>query len=124
MAKNQTKRLLPSILADDIATINAVKDISGYNPANPVYKVVVLDADVADVQAKQAHVDQLKAALAAAEDDLTAAQWKVHNDALGVKDQVRAQYGKDSNEAQAVGLKKPTEYKAPKRKTKSTEPQK
>lgn len=124
MAKNQTKRLLPSILADDIATINAVKDITGYTPANPAYAVAALDADIAALHTKQAKADQLRAALAAADDDLTAAQWKVHNDALGVKDQIRALYGKDSNEAQAVGLKKPTEYKSPKRKTKPTEPQK
>jgi hypothetical protein len=123
MAKNQTRRLSPSVIADDIATINAVKDITGYAPANPAYAAAVLDADVAAVHAKQAQVDQLKAALAAAEDDLTAAQWKLHNDALGVKDQVRAQYGKNSNEVQAVGLKKPVEYKSPKRKAKPTEPQ-
>ncbi|MFZ5821366.1 MAG: hypothetical protein ACOYYJ_15835 [Chloroflexota bacterium] len=37
---------------------------------------------------------------------------------LGVKDQVIAQYGKNSDQVQALGLKKKAEYKAPGRKTK------
>jgi hypothetical protein len=35
---------------------------------------------------------------------------------LGVKDQVTAQFGRDSNEVQAIGLKKASERKAPQRK--------
>ncbi|MDQ1590721.1 MAG: hypothetical protein QOG71_1348 [Pyrinomonadaceae bacterium] len=35
---------------------------------------------------------------------------------LGSRDQVVAQFGKDSNEVQAVGLKKASEYKRPARK--------
>jgi hypothetical protein len=37
---------------------------------------------------------------------------------LGVKDQVIAQFGKDSNEVQAVGLKKKSEYSRPQRRAK------
>src|SRR5262245_57871878 len=81
MAKNQTRRLPPAVIAEDIATINAVKDIPGYASSNPAYAVPALDADVADLRAKEARVNQLKAAVAAAEDDLTAAQWQIHNDA-------------------------------------------
>ena len=35
---------------------------------------------------------------------------------LGVKDQVTAQFGRDSNEVQSIGLKKASERKAPQRK--------
>jgi hypothetical protein len=38
---------------------------------------------------------------------------------LGAKDQVIAQFGRDSNEAQAVGLKKKSERKPPARKAKA-----
>lgn len=119
MAKNQTRSLPPSVITDDIATINAVKKISAYTPANPAYAVAALDADIAALHAAQTDVDQKAAALVTAQDELIAAKWKVHNDALGVKDQVRAQFGKDSNEVQEIGLKKPSEYKSPKRKAKS-----
>jgi hypothetical protein len=37
---------------------------------------------------------------------------------LGVKEQVIAQYGKSSDQVQALGLKKKAEYKAPGRKAK------
>ncbi len=38
---------------------------------------------------------------------------------LGVKEQVIAQFGKSSDQVQALGLKKKTEYKAPVRKGKA-----
>ena len=38
---------------------------------------------------------------------------------LGVKEQVIAQYGKNSDQVQALGLKKKSEYKAPKPKKKA-----
>ena len=38
---------------------------------------------------------------------------------LGVKDQVTAQFGRDSNEVQALGRKKPSEYKPRARKPKT-----
>jgi len=38
---------------------------------------------------------------------------------LAVKEQVIAQFGKNSNQLQALGLKKKSEYKAPARKAKS-----
>lgn len=124
MAKNQTKRLQASVIADDLATINAVKNITGYNPSNPAHKVAALDAAVATMHAAQVDYDQKTAAAATAQDVLIKAEWDAHNAALGVKDEVRAQYGKDSNEVQEIGLKKPSEYKKPKRKAKPTEPSK
>jgi hypothetical protein len=40
-------------------------------------------------------------ALAAARDAAVAAEWEFHNMILGVKDQVIAQYGKDSDQVQS-----------------------
>lgn len=45
-----------------------------------------------------------------------AREWEFHNLILGAKDPRVAQFGRDSNEAQAVGLKKKSEYKTSKRK--------
>jgi len=42
-----------------------------------------------------------------------AAQWTFHNAMLGAKQQVLAQYGDDSDEAQAVGLTKKSERAKP-----------
>ena len=45
----------------------------------------------------------------AAYDSAVAAEWAFHNAMLGVKEQVRAQFGADSNEVQALGLVKKSE---------------
>ncbi len=48
-------------------------------------------------------------------DEAVAAEVEYHNAILRSRDQVVAQFGKDSNEVQAVGLKKVSEYRKPKR---------
>ena len=68
------------------------------------------------MEAKQAAETQAEAAFDAARDTATAAEWDYHNNILGATLQVAAQYGKDSNEYQAIGKKKTSEYKAPQRK--------
>lgn len=45
-----------------------------------------------------------------------AAEWRLHNTMLGCKAQTLAQFGPDSNQAEALGLKKKSEYKKRKRK--------
>jgi hypothetical protein len=41
---------------------------------------------------------------------------------LGAKDQVVAQFGRDSNEVQSLGLKKASEYRTRARAAKNTQP--
>jgi hypothetical protein len=48
-----------------------------------------------------------------------APEWEFHNIIPGVKEQVIAQFGKNSNQVQALGFKKKSEYKAPRRKSKT-----
>ena len=48
--------------------------------------------------------------------DAAAAEWEFHNAMLGVKEQAIAQYGKNSDQLQALDLKKKSEYKSPARK--------
>ena len=49
-------------------------------------------------------------------------EWEFHNAMLGAKMQVTAQFGDDSDEVQAIGLKKKSEYKAPTRRKQSARP--
>ena len=58
---------------------------------------------------------QAQAALDAARDDATAAEWTFHNAILGAKDQVKAQFGDDSNEYAGMGLTKKSERQSPSR---------
>lgn len=116
MGKNQSRRLNPSILADDLEIFAALKTIEDYKPANPAYTVTALG--VIDTNRMSAHDKeaQISAAYESARDDHVSLQWEFHNGVLGAKDQVIAQFGPDSNEAQAMKLKKKSEYKNPTRK--------
>lgn len=116
MGKNETKRLNPSILAEDLEIFAALKGIQGYAPANPAYTVAAITIiDNNRATAKETEV-QTTATADAARDDHVGFQWDFHNAMLGAKNQVVAQFGLDSNEAQAMKLKKKSEYKSPKRK--------
>jgi hypothetical protein len=116
MGKNETRRLNPSILAEDLEIFAALKNIDKYKPANPAYTVDALEGIHTNRMAAHDKEVQLTAAADSARDDHVALQWDFHNGMLGAKDQVIAQFGLDSNEAQAMKLKKKSEYKNPTRK--------
>ena len=120
MAKNQNKKLAPSTLAEDETAFNALQNITGYTPANPAYAVTAVTQAINDMRAAQVAEDQIAAALATARDVTISKEWVVHNLMLGVKDQVKAQFGKDSTQLQELGLKRASEYKTRKPKNKPT----
>jgi hypothetical protein len=117
MAKNETRRLSPKQLVDNISTLSALQNIQDYIPSNDNYAVKTGLTKQTAMQQLQANEMQAEASLKAARDNAVAAEWDFHNYILGVKQQVMAQYGASSNELQGLGLKKKTEYKAPARKS-------
>lgn len=44
MAKDQTKRISPAVLADDIESFDGLKGIAGYEPTNPRYSLEAMSA--------------------------------------------------------------------------------
>ena len=122
MAKDETKRLRPPDITDDVKVLDALEDIPSYAPANSDFTLAKLTAGKADMEQKQGVETQRAQALKTARDLAVAAEWKFHNLTMGAQDQVVAQFGRDSNEAQAVGRKKPSERKSPKRKPKPPTP--
>ena len=117
MAKNESRRLIPSVIAADRAAFNSLANIKNYSPSNPAYSVAALEVAFNNLIDLQAAESQALAALQTARDNANAGEWACHNLMLGSKDQVIAQFGKDSNEVQALGLKKKSEYKRPAKKT-------
>jgi len=117
MAKDETKRLKPELISEDTTAYQAWQAIPGYQPNNPEYAATVVKSNRADLEAAQLAEAQAKAAFDAARDNAVKAEWDFHNLILGVKDQVASQFGRDSNEYQALGLKKKSERKPPARKT-------
>ncbi len=116
MAKGNTRPLSPSQLQADLDAFAALKDVTGYTPSNPDYTVAKGTTAKTAMETTQEGSAQAKAAADAARDDEIAAEWAFHDYILGVKTQVKAQFGDSSNEIQAVGLKKKSEYKSPTKK--------
>jgi hypothetical protein len=118
MARDESKRLNPSVLASDTDSFSALQAITTYTPANSAFATAAINTIRTNLLAAQ-HVEaQAAAAAATARDNAVANEWEFHNAMIGAKDQVVAQYGRDSNEAQAVGRKKTSEYKPRTRKAK------
>ncbi|HMF55495.1 MAG TPA: hypothetical protein VK619_03985 [Pyrinomonadaceae bacterium] len=119
MAKNESRRIRPATLQADRDGFDALKGITNYTPANQAYTVAKIETSRQEMEAKQAAETQAKAAYDAARDEAVAAEWAYHNIMLGASVQIDAQFGKNSNEYQSLGKKKPTEYKTPQRKVKA-----
>ena len=118
MAKNETVRLPPETRQDDENAFLALKAIAGYSPANPACSLAAVTARHDVMRAAEEVELRAQNALEAARDATIAAQWEHHNLILGVKDQVIAQFGADSDEVASLGLKKKSERKTTARRDK------
>lgn len=118
MADPKTKRLKPAVLQADADTLTNLEEVVGYKPANAKYSLANAQAAAA-VQVETAAVElKAVAALKTARDNAVAAEQAFHAMALGVRDQVVAQFGQDSNEVQSIGRKKKSERRSSARKPK------
>lgn len=115
MAINKTKRLRPSVLQADIDAFAALQAIADYSPANSAFDAASGATTKTAMETKQTDEVQKQTSADAARDDAVAEEWNFHDYILGVKDQVKAQYGPDSNEYQSLGMKKKSEYKTGRR---------
>jgi len=113
MARNQVKRISPDNLTADEAAFIAIEALGNYQPARGAYNKVNLVACRDAMEAARELEVKAENNLKAARDDAVASEWEFHNSILGAKVQVIAQYGDDSNEVQALGLKKKSERKSP-----------
>lgn len=118
MANNKTRPLSPKLLQEDLDSFAALEAIAGYTPANADFSVAKGTQKKTSMETAQTKSVQDAATAAASRDDEIAAQWVFHDFIIGARQQVIAQFGDNSNEKQAVGLKKKSEYKkATKKKT-------
>ncbi|HRI02962.1 MAG TPA: hypothetical protein PLL77_04390 [Pyrinomonadaceae bacterium] len=116
MADAKTRPLSPGQLQANLDSFAALKNIPNYNPANKDYEVADGEALQTAMDAAQVKSAQDEATAKASRDDEVAAQWAFHDFILGAKNQIKAQFGPNSNEIQALGLKKKSEYKSPSKK--------
>jgi len=112
MTSTRMRRLTAQVIQADIDAYLALKVIPDYQPFNPDYslsRVSELHEQLLTTQEAELHAQH---ALLAARDAAVAAQSAFHDVILGVKNQVKAQYGVDSDQLVSVGLKKKSERKA------------
>jgi hypothetical protein len=114
---NESRRLTPAVMEADESGFAALQAMALYEPANLAYGLPAVNSAHGLMLSARTEEAQAEAALATARDNAVAKEWAFHNLMLGVKDQVMAQFGRDSNEVQALGLKKASERKAPTRRT-------
>ncbi|GAX39758.1 hypothetical protein NIES4075_07160 [Tolypothrix sp. NIES-4075] len=114
--QDRIRRLPSQAINQDITSLHGLQTISTYDTTRA-------DASIAKLQqayqtmlvSQQAETEKLTL-YRAATDAARLAEWEFHNAILAMKEVVRGQYGSDSDEAQAVGLKKKSERKRPNRK--------
>jgi hypothetical protein len=87
MAKNETRRIAPSVLQADRDAWAALKTMAGYAPSKAKFSTNTIQSAVDDLLAKRDVEAQKQADLDSARDDATAAEWAFHNAVLGAKDQ-------------------------------------
>ncbi|OUL27855.1 hypothetical protein BV378_08870 [Nostoc sp. RF31YmG] len=115
-AQDTTRRLRPQLISQDITSWHGLQTISSYNTNRADASTAKLQqAYQAMLAQKQAETEKLTLYRAAA-DAARLAEWEFHNAVLAMKEVIRGQYGSDSDQAQAVGLKKKSERKRSKRK--------
>ncbi|MBN2119147.1 MAG: hypothetical protein JW730_21435 [Anaerolineales bacterium] len=119
MSSNQTRRINTGVLQADLDAQVALAAMTDYKPANAAYSAANVTAALTAMQAAQQAEIRAQVALDTARDAAAAAEWRFHEVMLGAKDQVIAQYGKSSDQLQALGLKKKAEYKRPARTVKA-----
>ncbi|HEX6292161.1 MAG TPA: hypothetical protein VFZ66_23435 [Herpetosiphonaceae bacterium] len=120
MAFDQNRRIRPIALQEDRDAFTAVQNLGDYTPANADYNIERLKAAYTAMEEARAAEIHAENALSAARNATIRAEWAFHNAMLGVKDQVIAQYGADSDAVASLGLKRKSERKRPARRAVAT----
>ncbi|MEH2291274.1 hypothetical protein [Nostoc sp.] len=114
--QDKTRRLPSQSISQDINSFHGLQTISTYNTTRTDASVTNLQQAYQAMLAQQQSETEKLTLYRAAADAARLAEWEFHNAVLAMKEVIRGQYGSDSDQAQAVGLKKKSERKRPNRK--------
>jgi hypothetical protein len=112
-----TKPLRDDILEQDIKSFRGAKTIPDYAPSRPEASLETISEIDRELQSLYDLEVQARAQHKAIQDKIRAAEWRFHDAVQAMKTSVVAQFGKNSDQAEWVGYKKPEDYKKPKRKS-------
>ncbi|WP_375513910.1 hypothetical protein [uncultured Nostoc sp.] len=114
--QDTTRRLRPQTISQDISSFHGLQTVSTYNTTRADASTTNLQEVYQAMLISQQTETEKLALYRAASDAARLAEWEFHNAVLAMKEVVRGQYGSDSDQAQAVGLKKKSDRKRPTRK--------
>ena len=114
--QDKTRRLPSQSISQDITSLHGLQTVSTYDTTRADASVANLLQAYQDMLTQQQAETEKLTLYRAATDAARLAEWEFHNAVLAMKEVIRGQYGSDSDEAQAVGLKKKSERKRPSRK--------
>ncbi|QSJ16357.1 hypothetical protein JYQ62_32260 [Nostoc sp. UHCC 0702] len=114
--QDTTRRLRLQTITQDVTSFHGLQTISTYNTTRADASAANLQQAYQAMLAQQQAETEKLALYRAANDAARLAEWEFHNAVLAMKEVVRGQYGSDSDQAQAIGLKKKSSRKRPTRK--------
>ena len=109
MAKKKLARLSQRILSKDREIAEAVLGLQDYTPANKDFTAQRLREALGKLEEAEGAEAAAQKAAAKARDEAVRIEAEFHELILGTKRQVIAQYGDDSDEITALGMKKKSE---------------
>jgi hypothetical protein len=113
--QNTNRRLSPPVINHDIDAFNGLGTIANYKTTRQEASREALQAAYQKMLMQKQVETEKQAIYRAAADAARLAEWEFHNAVLAMKEAVRGQYGSDSDEAQAVGMKKKSDRRRPNR---------
>ena len=113
MAGKAPLRVRRQMLQSDLVAFDALQDMEGYDPAREELAIDRLTQLAAAMTAARTRETQERIDYEAARDQAAADEWAFHEAILGAKEQVRALFGSDSLQVQALGLTMKSKRKRP-----------
>lgn len=113
MAKS---RISSSVLSDDTQIVDAISEMNDYKPFDTTLSYESLNTARQTMLAKQAIEDSANRAARAARDEAVDAELEFHDLITKSKTAIKGQYGADSRQVQAIGLKRKSEITRGRRK--------
>ncbi len=112
-----SRRVSTKTISADIDAFHGLSTITNYIPVRSEATPSSIKAAYEAMLAKQQKETELATQIKAAADAARQAEVEFHQMVLAMKESVRGQFGPNSDEAQAVGYKKKSEYKRPRRRS-------
>jgi len=117
-----TSRVPAATLQADRDTVTALEALADYAPRNPTNNIANIGTARARNEAARVRVIRAKAELAAALDEERDSGIAFHNIVTEAKDEVKVQYGPNSDQYASLGRKKISERKRPVRRASEAKP--